>query len=304
MALGLPLIVWGSAEDIGGSGWTTVAAPARTTGQTDPFGGTSAVLITDDSAIDYEGYSRSGGTVAGGRADFLVFVKPGTSTVQLIQIRETAGSTVIGFVTVNTASTPVFAIGSGSWPVLASATLANGFYALLLSLDGLTDGTGLALELFPAGASAASMGTATFYLQNGVLLDYLDGPVSDAVPREGSVEAQAVSGVEDAWVLGPNYRLTATMRGIAARPQATPVAISGWEGMNTAVGVNCGVAAMLRAGRAATSLRFVPDRSASATYTDSYLQPDDDTPEREGAGPYRRHPIVLWNASAPYEGVP
>lgn len=170
----------------------------------------------------------------------------------------------------------------------------------------MTVGTAIRLEVYPAGSSSAAVGTCLFDLRNLVLLDYLDHPISGDVPREGSKWVQSASGVEDAWISGPDYTLSANVRWVPTAPQASPVLVSGWDGRNEATGVNCGVQAMLRAGRQKTTLRYVPDRSACTTYIDSYLQePMTDLPTlEENRGPFRTFPLKLRNASTPYEGVP
>jgi hypothetical protein len=61
------------------------------------------------------------------------------------------------------------------------------------------------------------------------------------------------------------------VRWVPTIPRSTPAIVSGWYGENESTGVNCGVKAMLKAGRDKNSLRFVPDRSVCTTYMDSYL---------------------------------
>jgi hypothetical protein len=301
MALRFPLIAWGTPDPVGGAGWTPLGTPSRLTGQPDPFGGTDAVLVGDDDGAAFEGYYRAGGVARFGRADLEIFVLPGTSSTHLVQVRETVGSTIVGFFRVTTSGTPVFTAGSGTWTTFGATPVGLGFYLLVATLEGLAEGTPLAYEIFPAGASAAATGNATFYLRNAILLDVAKGPRAWATPRAGTERVRGPDGGRDAWVTGWDNRFAADFTLIPPKPRVSPALVSGWDGGNEAVGVNAGVAAMLAEGRKkGLRLTFVPDRSNCAVSIASELmKPWDEAPSPGRIGD-RAISLALRNPTTAY----
>lgn len=129
---------------------------------------------------------------------------------------------------------------------------------------------------------------------NTLWLGYpLDNISAGDEPRAGSSFDQAPSGVEDAWIVGTDYVLSADLRYIPQADTAVPVA-TGWDGPT-------GFRAFLQSARNKNLVRFYPDKDA-AGYIDSYLvepMSGQGDPEDDGT---RRVRIKLRNSVTPYDG--
>jgi hypothetical protein len=113
-------------------------------------------------------------------------------------------------------------------------------------------------------------------------------------PRAGSVFDQSSSGVEDAWITGRDYKLTADVRWIPQVDVASPLA-TGWDTTTT------GFAEFLYWARQKNQFRWFPD-AASGTYVLSYLaDPMTGTPDPETDGS-RKITMTLRNATSAYLG--
>ena len=294
-----PLIAWGSAAAI--NGWTDAGTPVITTGQADPFGGTSAVLVNDDSAGAAEGKTTTAAGVVGDTVTLLVFAKAGTAAASAFQLRDnTAGAYRIQAALTWSGGVPTLTCSTGT--AIGTVSVGGSWYAALATGTWVSGNTAQ-VEVYGASATASATGTTYWYLRNAVLLDYMDEVVSFARARAGSVWAQAPSGTEDAWITGTDEVLRGRLRFIPKTPTATPVVKSGWYGENESAGVNCGVKAMLTAGRAKTSLLWVADRAtASTTVTCTLAQPvDQDGVELEANGD--RTVAVEFRGTSVFPGV-
>lgn len=94
----------------------------------------------------------------------------------------------------------------------------------------------------------------------------LDMPGGYPEPRAGSEFVQAVSGVEDSWIVGTDQYLEGELRWIPRIDGTNPKgqSVTGWEGA-------AGVAAFLTWARAKNVFRFAPDAAALGTYWPMYL---------------------------------
>lgn len=90
----------------------------------------------------------------------------------------------------------------------------------------------------------------------------LDNWRAYSIAREGSEWVQAMSGVEDAWVIGEDYYLEADVRWIPSSNTISPVA-SGWNGI-------AGWSALLTWARQKNPIRWYSDKD-SGSYITSYL---------------------------------
>lgn len=88
----------------------------------------------------------------------------------------------------------------------------------------------------------------------------IDSPVTGRKPRDGSEWGQSASGVEDAWITGYDYELSADFRWIPDDQQTDPVA-SPWGGP-------VGVQAFLDWARQKNTFRYVPDMTVPDFYVD------------------------------------
>jgi hypothetical protein len=292
-----PLIAWGDADDISASPWTNGGVPAVAGGVDDPFGGTDAYTITDDAAVnEYR-------------------IKPLTvpARVQPIEVfarfRSSAGSTIL--VQDQTDGVPLFRINiawSGGVPTITGLTgtlhhvisCGAGWYLFRgLSIVPNPAHTNQ-LRLYPTViGTGVETGATDFYLRRVALLDVVDRAISGDEPRAGSEFERMPSGVEDAWVVGWDEIFEGQIRWV---PPLLTDGLSGWYGQDPAIGVDCGVKAMLRAGREKQPLVWVPDRSACRVNQSVYLAaPLQGIPDPEPNG-YRRFGIKLVSDSV-FEGL-
>lgn len=299
MSLALPLIAWGTAEAIGS--WSNSGTPIVTTGQTDPFGGTAAVLIEDDDGAASEAKTASVGAYASTSMILAAMAKAGTAGASVHLLRDTTAAASRGGFTFTWSGGVPVVTGLLATTPLGTVALGGGWYLALGVTTGLTSGNVHERRCYGANLSGTSTGSTYWYLRNLVLLDYLDDPMAFTSPRQGQW-ATSASGVPDSWIPGTDYRLKGRVRWVPTTPQSFPVLASGWDGRNEAVGINAGVQAMLTAGRNKQVLTFVPDRSTCTANIDSYLAaPMREAPTLESTGgPYRTFPLELRNASTAY----
>lgn len=94
----------------------------------------------------------------------------------------------------------------------------------------------------------------------------LDNVVCGRRPRAGSDWVVSPGGVEDSWITGFDYEMTASLRWIPRANTTTPVVQTGWAG-------STGVQAFLDWARAKNTFRYVPDINAPLFYVDGcYLE--------------------------------
>ena len=302
--LTLPLIAWGSAEDL--STWSQNGTATVASGITDPFGGTGAYSVQDNDGAGFEYRYKTWVQPTSGTAWAAVFLKDdtGTGDVTLWVYDQTAAATRV-IVTYSFASNALTGTtlqsGGGTYPDPIS--VGGGWFLAILGAASCVAGNTHQLRLLPGSAASNGQNTAYFYVRNVVLLDYLGEATSFPRPRRGSVWAQAASGTEDAWIVGTDEILRGRVRWVPREATTSPVLKSGWDGQNEIVGVNCGVKALLTAGRAKSALTWVPDRSACTTAQSAYLSvPEEaDAVELEGNGD--RAMTIELRSTSPFVGL-
>lgn len=269
-----PLIAWGSPDDI--STYVAIGTAAVTGGFTDPFGGTLAYDINDASGgVGDARYKLLPTSLPNGTSWFAVMSRANGAGASGLQIWDDTAAvdrhTIRWTWSAGVPSTPA-TIGGGSGTILPPIPLGGPWYLLLFSANGLVGANANRLYLYPADPSSpAATGRTIFVVMNAVLLDLFDEAVSWEEDREGSEYQQGPSGFEDAGRTGIDHLLEGRVRFVPQFPRLDPGPVSGWYGENEMVGVNCGVKAMLRAGREKQLLRWVSDRSLSTIYRDTYL---------------------------------
>lgn len=295
--LTLPLVAWGTPDDISASPYASLNTPTVTGSVADPFGGTGAYTINDNDAGNTEARYKSWTAAAGGTHAVALFIKQGTASISDVLWYDnsaTADMCLWRLTWSGGVPTVTIPVGSGTGMVVS---VGGGWYALLGTVDSIVLGNTQRLYLYGATSSASSTGTTSYYVRNAVLLSYVDGATTWPEPREGSQWAVAPSGTEDAWIVGTDWHLAGDVRHIPDTPTDWPETVSGWYGGNEATGVNCGVAAMLSAGRDKQALLWAKDRSDASSYVSGYLvEPMRGRPELEGNW-RRRFPIELRSAS-------
>lgn len=273
----LPLIAWGTPDDMTSGSWSTpVGTLAAITTTTDPFGGSLAYTLNDTDGAVASRRQRTIAVTTDGVHALFVAAKAGTAAESQVIILETTGGNVRGSVTV-TWSGPTFVAGNGG-TFYGPVAMGNSWYGGILLCAGLTVANGPAIAYRPSGSTGSATGSASFYLRHIVLTDYLVDAIGYDEDGEGSDYRRGPSGTEEAWSTGTTYGMSATIGWIPSAPRSNPVVVSGWPGGAESIGVNDGIAAMLRAGRNKNALTFIPDRSACSSgavscYLEEPLQP-------------------------------
>jgi hypothetical protein len=121
----------------------------------------------------------------------------------------------------------------------------------------------------------------------------LDNVTAGDEPRAGSVFDRSTAGVEDAWITGVDFLLTADIRWIPQVDTAAPVA-TGWDGTT-------GVRSWLSWARQKNQFRFYPD-ATSGTFITCYL-----ADPMQGVGAFendgtRKLTVTFRNTATAFDG--
>lgn len=151
-------------------------APAAVGGQADPFGGTGAWLLTDNSGAIAQNYSVvAAGLTSDGTKGMAIFLKQGTAAVTTVQVFDlTAALNRIAInVTWNGSAAPTLTIAQGVGQVWTPTPVpgAPGWWRIPFNGQGLVAANGNNFIVLPAGLVAASQGTVLAYcaqLEDGV----------------------------------------------------------------------------------------------------------------------------------------
>lgn len=266
-----PLIAWGASDDI--SAYTQVGTAGVTVGVADPFGGTGAYTIDDNDAAAAE-YRMKAPVFAVDQAEVWITLAIKQATASASEFGLFDSTAVVQRGTVQAAwsgGVPTLTYTNGGGRVLPPIALGAGWYAVVFSATGVLAANANRLRLFGALATAASVGSTSYYVRNMVLLDLIDNAASFKRPAAGYRTHRNSAGVRESYRPGADLPMfTGRCRHVPQAPEADP-GKSGWYGENESIGINCGVLAMLTAGWDAQLLRFVKDRSNCASGVDAYL---------------------------------
>ena len=297
MSLKQPLIAWGLAVDIDAD-MSNVNAVGVTTGVADPFGGTDAYTLDDDSGSTIEGKAKAF-VATSTRIWFDVFIKQGTAAISTVDIYDDDASILRARFAL-TWSGLTIAVTNGAGLTLPVISLGDGWYFFRGRADGIVAGSIHHIRI--NGSTASGTGSTTYYLRKAVLFDFPDAPMSFPLKREGSRKRQLRSGLWSTWDVGDEFIYKSRVRFIPKDPTATPYAVSGWDGDGPAIGVNTGVERLLvDNGAADDSLVIALDRAICAVNKSAVLIPVDESVSIEQNG-MRAFPLTL-SAVTPFEGV-
>ena len=305
MSLTYPAIFWGAVDDL--STYTQVGTCGVSGSQVDMFNGTGATQLSDgDGATRADRYKQYTAAYTGWHVAIVCMKQVGTDPVTAVKLEnvtlaDQATATLTWSAGVPTATW----LGSGAH--YTPISLGSNWYAQRLYVQAIAGNT-MRLHLFPSSSTVADTTSGYFYVRNVALLDAFGNPTSWEEPRDGSLFDQGGSGVEDAWIQGTDAHFAADVPWVPILDRDTPVSVSGWNGPLETTGVNCGVSAMLRAGRNKETLTLFEDRTtmnggtAGAGYygVDSYLmEPMSGAPDLQGDGS-RSFRLHLRNPTKPY----
>ncbi len=153
--------------------WTNIGTPVITTGQTDPWGGTDAILVEDDTGTPGEG-KRSACSFTGDATKVcIVAMRAGNLAVVRVRLRDTTVPTGRHHLSVTwqTGDTPpTVATVSGTGTIYPSVPLhdadGNLWWLIRFSADSVIAANANSLQVFSADGD-----TGTFYLAGGNAFD-------------------------------------------------------------------------------------------------------------------------------------
>jgi hypothetical protein len=295
-----PVIVWGTSEDF--STWSQTGTVTATSGQVDPFGGTTGYVLDDNDAAAAEARYKEYTAAVKGYHVWTICSKFYSATTSAVKFENTTLA-ISGTASYAWSAYEATLTAAGNASVLTPAWV-GGYYIQRIIVYAAAGNT-MRMTLYPAGTTVGDSGATYFYQNDLTLLGVPDNLIAWEEPREGSAWVQGGSGVEDAWIQGTDYRMTVTLPWVPFLDRASPEAVSGWGGPREYNGVNCGISAMLRAGRTKATLTWYPNlygiTSSTATAVASYLvDPMRGAPTLQPNGD-RSVTLDLRNASTPYK---
>lgn len=295
-----PVIVWGTSEDF--SLWSQTGTVTATSGQTDPFNGSTGYVLDDNDAGTAEARYKEYTAAVKGYHVWTVCSKYYSAATSAVKFENTTLG-LSGTASYAWSAFEATLTASGAGTVLTPAWV-GGYYIQRIAVYAVAGNT-MRMTLYPAGTTAGDTGATYFYQNDLTLLGTPDQLVSWEEPREGSAWAQSGSGAEDAWIQGTDYRMTVTLPWIPFLDRSVPEAVSGWNGPREYNGVNSGISAMLRHGRTKGTLTWYPTlygiASSTATAVACYLvDPMRGAPTLQPNGD-RSVTLELRNATTPFK---
>lgn len=283
-----PLLLWGTAQDFD-TDWTAVNSCGVTASITDVFGETNGYTLNDASsgALRYVKRNLSiGARVTAFPLWFIVDTGNSTTGDGLISVYDTDATTHIRTCKVHISGGVVTLVGvTGSATYDLAIAIGSGFYLCRVYVSGIDPLNTNEIWIAPAATTvsdATSEGTLTIMMRSVVTFGR---PWEDikawGTPRRGSRQRTISTGIRDSWRLGKDYFLMGGARRLYPTEQAGNEAGSGWDGADSMSGVDCGIEAMREAGFDSQTIRFVPDRTAAATFYDCYLESATEAPDSD-----------------------
>ncbi len=138
--------------DLSNAAWIKNGTTTATSGQPDPFGGTSACTVACTANGDnlYQAVTFTGNAVK----DASIFLKAGTSAVtDLVLYDFTASAFVMQIRATWTAGVPTLSVIGGKGVAVAAQAMAGGFYRILGSSNAITAANTNRLYLYPGGSA-------------------------------------------------------------------------------------------------------------------------------------------------------
>jgi hypothetical protein len=130
-----------------------------TTGQSDPYGGTSASLVDDTSAGSWLGRSSTVTFTSSSTKGMCFCVKQGTSTTSQVKLRDTTASVDRGTVQMSwSGGVPTLTVFGGA-TVIRSLELVAGWWMISATVPGIVHTNTNVVEVLAASTAASSTGS-------------------------------------------------------------------------------------------------------------------------------------------------
>jgi hypothetical protein len=302
-----PLLYYGDVDNL--STWGGTAT--RTTGETDPFGGTEAVGLGDNSGVVDQSYNSPAMTDPGGSIELLVAIRrvSGTQPASVVFVQDATAGVDRGGVTINWDGsgnvTSVSVFGNGVAAVLVGS-MGNGWWLVWFRGTGLFSANNNHLYVYPAPFDVARTGKVALYLRPCVVPGWFDNVLSWPKPAEGSELRRLPGGAADSWITGTDQFLRGDVRWVPTITETVPAFSTGWDGGGVAQvpAVLVGWVDFLANARAGKAVRWVPNRnSAIDRYRDVVLvEPFLEEPDQETDGSRRLRLVFASVDGSPFKG--
>lgn len=151
------------------SSWSTSGTPVLTSGQSDPYGGTGAYLISDDDGAAAEWIFQNVGFTGNAVKALAIFLKAGTATTTLVKLRDnTAGADRSAFTVTWASGVPSISLVTGTQLYVDPwfPWLVPGWYRFAYQSTSVTAANTNRIEIYPAGSTAANTGTCYVFGAN------------------------------------------------------------------------------------------------------------------------------------------
>ncbi len=277
-----PIIFWGSSETM--SGWGT-DGPTITTGQADPFGGTTAIKASATTADGVYSPVFTLSRAQYGVGAVLLKWSAGSGFTTRVSLFDATTSATIGFCDVTwNGTTGALASSASTGLSLAPLALGGGWY-LVRAGGAVTFGNNHRVYVYPR---VSGSGTCDVVLaaRAWCILPTLDEVALYPEPREGSQWIKGPSAAEDAWITGTDYLLAGRARFLPELATDNPEPVSGWQGTSVTSRpcATNGVMPMLAAGRDKQTLTALWVRGSADYYSCTLDSPMNGTPTIEDNG--------------------
>jgi len=155
-------------ENFGHADWTIwVGTPTLTSGQGDPFGGTAAYQINDDSAASPEAIQATVAFTGDGTKSIALFLRAGTATKTTFGIFDNTAAAWRAQVDVTwTAGVPSAAIVTGGGSVFPIEVIGGGWYRIAVSVNSVVAGNSNRFLIYGADTTNATTGTTFIFGAN------------------------------------------------------------------------------------------------------------------------------------------
>lgn len=144
--------------------WTTFGTPTLLSGQSDPFGGTGAYLVTDDDPAAVEGFYWAVTFTGDGTKAVSIFAKSSTAASSVIRLHDITASAARLLAVITWASTPSVACTAGAF--IRQRQGVNGWWRFDFQATGVVAANTNRVYAYPAETSyiaGTSTGGTYFY---------------------------------------------------------------------------------------------------------------------------------------------
>ncbi len=231
---GVPFLTYGVPPAMDDAAiWIPSGSIVITPGQTDPFGGTDAYLLDDQSA-SFESVSSVGLFTTEHAGDYIVpfWLREGSAGATVLQLRVEGGVQVLGLSLTWSGGVPTFISPSSLILQDWTAYGTTGWYVTFAVARNLAANTAHAVVYNPAGAVDSDQGTCFAYWQRAIRATFpISNPRSGPQPRADAMVRTRADLTRVAYRTGTEHRARLGWRFLGLRDETGEAFFgSGWDG--------------------------------------------------------------------------